>query len=79
MMDWRAHIEFVSDVMMGNPVLKGPRLTVETILDWLAAGWTDEMLCEKHPRLTPEGLRAIYAFAREVVAEQRYVVPARAA
>ncbi|TRW18413.1 DUF433 domain-containing protein [Glacieibacterium frigidum] len=66
-MDWRDHIETMPDRMMGKPVLKGTRLTVEIILDWLAAGWSEADLFENYPSLTPDGLRAIYAFASEAV------------
>ena len=76
-MDWRDHIESVPGRMMGKPVLKGTRLTVEIILDWLAAGWTDADLFENYPSLTPDGLRAIYAFAREMVHD--HPMPAQAA
>jgi uncharacterized protein (DUF433 family) len=43
---------------MGKPVIRGTRLTVEHILEKLAAGETVEQLLAAHPRLT---LRAIFA------------------
>jgi uncharacterized protein (DUF433 family) len=73
--NWREHIESKPGVMMGKPVIRGTRITVEIILDWLAAGWTEEALFESYPRLTPEGLRAVYAFAREAVHDQLLVAP----
>jgi uncharacterized protein (DUF433 family) len=50
----------VSDpaVMMGKPVVRGTRITVELILEKLAAGETIEQLLEAHPRLTREGIIA---------------------
>ncbi len=55
----------VSDprVMMGKPVVAGTRLTVELLLEKLAAGETAEQLIQAHPRLTLEGIRAALAFA----------------
>lgn len=50
-------------VMMGKPVVAGTRITVELILDKLAAGETIEQLLEAHPRLTREGIKAALAFA----------------
>ena len=50
-------------VMMGKPVVAGTRITVELILDKLAAGETIEQLLQAHPRLTPEGIKAALAFA----------------
>lgn len=50
-------------VMMGKPVVAGTRISVELILDELAAGGTIEQLLEAHPRLTREGINAALAFA----------------
>jgi uncharacterized protein (DUF433 family) len=50
-------------VMMGKPVIAGTRLTVEFILEELAAGTTAAQLAASHPRLTPEALSAALAFA----------------
>jgi uncharacterized protein DUF433 len=44
--------------MMGKPVIAGTRITVELILEKLAAGETAEQLLEAHPRLTREGILA---------------------
>ena len=41
-------------IMMGKPVIAGTRITVELILEKLAAGETVEQLLEAHPRLTKE-------------------------
>jgi uncharacterized protein (DUF433 family) len=49
--------------MMGKPVIAGTRITVELILEKLAAGETAEQILAAHPRLTPEGIRAALAFA----------------
>lgn len=59
----------VSDptVMMGKPVIAGTRITVEMILEKLAAGETVDQILEAHPRLTREGIKAALAFAAEVL------------
>jgi uncharacterized protein (DUF433 family) len=43
-------------VMMGKPVVAGTRITVELILEKLAAGETIEQILEAHPRLTREAI-----------------------
>lgn len=55
----------VSDpaVMMGKPVIAGTRITVEHILEKLAAGETVEAILDAHPRLTREAVLAALAFA----------------
>jgi len=59
----------VSDpaVMMGKPVIAGTRITVELVLEKLAAGETIEQILEAHPRLTREAVQAALAFAAEVL------------
>jgi uncharacterized protein (DUF433 family) len=56
----------VSDpkVMMGKPVVAGTRITVELILEKLAAGETVEQILEAHPRLTRQAIQATLAFAQ---------------
>ena len=49
-------------VMMGKPVVAGTRITVEHILEELAAGSTIEELLESHPRLTREAVLAAITY-----------------
>ncbi|MEZ4614535.1 MAG: DUF433 domain-containing protein [Caldilineaceae bacterium] len=53
------------NVMMGKPVIAGTRITVELILEKLAAGETIEQLLDAYPRLTHEAITAALAFASE--------------
>jgi len=66
-MEWRKYITSDVKIMMGKPVIKGTRITVELILDKIAAGESFEQILEAHPRLTEEAIRAAIAFAAEVL------------
>ena len=55
------------DVMMGKPVVAGTRITVELILEKLAAGEAIEQILESHPRLTREAVSAALAYAAQAV------------
>ena len=55
------------NIMMGKPVIAGTRITVELILEKLAAGETMDQILEAHPRLTEEAIRAALAFAAEAL------------
>lgn len=55
------------NVMMGKPIVAGTRITVELILEKLAAGETIEQLLEAHPRLTREAIQAALTFAAEAL------------
>ena len=52
-------------VMMGKPVVAGTRITVEHILEKLAAGETIEQITEAHPRLTREAVLAALSYAAQ--------------
>ncbi len=52
MKTWREWIVTNPSVMMGKPAIVGTRITVELILEKLAAGETVDDLLEAHPRLT---------------------------
>ncbi|MBM3323025.1 DUF433 domain-containing protein [candidate division WOR-3 bacterium] len=51
------------DIMMGKPVIVGTRITVELILEKLAAGETVDDILSAHPRLTADTIKAALAFA----------------
>lgn len=60
-------IESNPAVMMGKPVITGTRITVELILEKLAAGETIDQLLDAHQRLTREAIGAALAFAAEAL------------
>ncbi|MEA2691364.1 MAG: hypothetical protein QOJ16_751 [Acidobacteriota bacterium] len=68
------------EVMMGKPVVAGTRITVELILEKLAAGESVEQILEAHPRLTREGILGALDFAaRALRADVVYPLPDEAA
>jgi len=67
-------------VMMGKPVVAGTRITVELVLEKLAAGETIEQVLDAHPRLTRESILAALDFAaRALRADVVYPIPEKAA
>ncbi len=54
-------------IMMGKPTIVGTRITVELILEKLAAGESEDQILSEHPRLTKEAIRAAIAFAAEAL------------
>jgi uncharacterized protein (DUF433 family) len=67
-------------IMMGKPVIAGTRITVELILERLAAGESIEQILDAHPRLTKEAVLAALDFAAKVLkADVIYPVPGKAA
>ena len=62
-----ALIQVDPKIMMGKPVVKGTRITVELILEKLGAGETIEQILAAHPRLTRDGVLAALRFAAEAL------------
>jgi len=55
------------NIMIGKPVVAGTRITVELILEKLAAGETIEQILEAHPRLTRPAILAALEFAAQAL------------
>jgi len=70
--DWRAYLEADPEVVVGKPVLKNSRLTAEFVLRLCAAGYPLDLIIEGYPDLSAESLRAVFAFAAEVVGEETW-------
>ena len=69
-------IESNPKIMMGKPVIRGTRLTVEMILEKLAAGETFDDLLAAYPRLTVEAIYTCLKFAAQALkADVIYPVP----
>ena len=66
-MTWQDYIEERPDVMMGKPVFKGTRLTVEHVLTELGRGVSEAELIQGHPRLTTDHLRAALLYAAALI------------
>lgn len=69
-MNWREHIHSDPDILLGKPVVRGTRLSIDFILNLFAEGWTQTQVLENYPRLTPEALRAVFAFSAECMSEE---------
>ena len=64
-MDISKHIEINPKILMGKPVIKGTRISVEQILEKLSAGETENEILRAHPHITTEDIKAALAFAAQ--------------
>ncbi len=60
-------------ILTGKPVIKGTRISVEFILELLAANWDEAEISENYPGVTRDDIRACLAYARDVVGEMSAV------
>ncbi len=75
-------IEINPRVMMGKPVIRGTRFTVELIFRKLSEGATERDLLEAYPKLTREDIHAAIRYAADTLAHEETIIlssPRRAA
>lgn len=64
-MDYRDRIAIDPAVRSGKPCIRGTRITVSDVFDYLGGGMTIEEILDDFPDLTAEDIRACFAFAAE--------------
>lgn len=67
------------NVCFGKPCIKGTRIWVSLILDFLAGGMTVKEILDEYPQLTEEDIRAAIAYGAEMSRERYVEVPAETA
>jgi uncharacterized protein (DUF433 family) len=66
-MDWRDHITVDPQILVGKPIVKGTRISVELVIDLLAAGWTEQQILNSYPTLKGDDVRACLAYASNIL------------
>jgi uncharacterized protein (DUF433 family) len=56
------------EVRFGKPCIRGHRITVQEILEWLSGGTSAEQILADYPQLEPADFLAVYAYAAELAA-----------
>ena len=62
-MAWQERVSVNPAVRSGKPCIKGTRITVYDVLEYLAGGMTEDVILSDFPDLTREDIRAVLAFA----------------
>ena len=68
--DYKNHIESNPSVMLGKPVIKGTRLTVELILQKLSEGASAKQLIVAYPSLQVNDILAVLAYASHMISTE---------
>jgi uncharacterized protein (DUF433 family) len=69
-------ITLLSDVCNGQPTIRGKRITVQTILEFLSAGESHEEILRQYPSLEQEDIYACLKFATQLM-RHKYVLKSR--
>ena len=67
------------NVCFGKPCIRGTRIWVSLILDFLANGMATEEILAEYPQLTAEDIRAAIAYGAEMTRERYVEIPTEAA
>ncbi len=67
-------IEINPQVMMGKPVIRGTRVTIEIILRKLSEGCSEEDLLDAYPRLTQDDIRAAMRYGADTIAHEEIIL-----
>ncbi|MDI1317021.1 DUF433 domain-containing protein [Flavobacterium sp.] len=65
MINYREHIVLNTEIRFGKPTIKGTRITVYDVLNWLANGKTIEEIVFDFPELSPDAIKSCLAYAAE--------------
>jgi len=60
-----------SKILTGKPVVRGTRISVELVVELLAAGWSHEQIQASYPHLSEVDIRACLAYASELLREEK--------
>jgi uncharacterized protein (DUF433 family) len=64
-MNWQDYISITSGVRSGKPCVKGTRITVSDVLEYLASGMDEQAILADFPELRREHIQAVLSFAAE--------------
>ena len=70
-MKWQDRIVVDPQVLVGKPVVKGTRISVELVIDLLAVGWAPDQILDSYPNLTVEDVRACLSYAGELLHSEK--------
>ena len=79
-MTWQERITIDPNVLVGKPIIKGTRMSVEFVIDLLWRGWTTKQVLSEYDHLTPDDIQACLAYASDVLkSEKVYLMPSSSA
>jgi uncharacterized protein (DUF433 family) len=61
--DWRDRIDINQKIVVGKPIIKGTRLSVDFILELLAQGWEMDQILKNYPQLKKEDVLAALEYS----------------
>ena len=69
-MNYKKYIERNPEVMLGKPIIKETRITVELIMRKMACGYAVDEILQSYPHLNKEQVMAALEFAADMIANE---------
>ncbi len=63
--NWKNYIISDPKILVGKPVIKGTRISVDFLLGLFSKGWTERDIIEEYPAVTLESLQALFSYLQE--------------
>ena len=70
-MEWQERIVVDPKILVGKPIIKGTRLSVEFIVDLLAQGWPESEILRNYPGITHEDIAACLKYATSILKAEK--------
>lgn len=70
-MDRRDYLVIDPKVLVGKPIVKGTRISVELVIDLLGRGYTTEQVLQQYPHVTAVDVQACLAYASDVLRSEK--------
>jgi uncharacterized protein (DUF433 family) len=58
-------------ILVGKPIIKGTRISVEFVLELLANGWTYEEILKEYPQLKKEDIQAAIRYSLDIIKDEK--------
>jgi uncharacterized protein (DUF433 family) len=68
---WQEYISCNPQILVGKPAITGTRISVDLVLEFLAADWSVETILDAYPHLTRDQVLACVAYALQLVREKQ--------
>jgi uncharacterized protein (DUF433 family) len=59
------------ETLVGKPVIRGTRLSVEFVIGLMADGWTEADILQSYPGITHDDIIACFAYARDTLGSEK--------
>lgn len=76
-MNYQKRITIDPQIMVGKPVIRGTRITVELILEMLGQGITVDQILKEYPHLKKEDIKAAVEFAQQAIKKEKVNIVAQ--